>query len=143
MPAAQRTISINRPPEQVFSFFTDPANDLKWRSHVKEASAPGPIAVGSSVHQVVAGPGGRSIPADFEVTSYDPPSRYAFKVTAGPARPVGEFRFAPDGLGTQVSFSLNAELSGVKKIFMSRPVQKAMDSEMAALDKAKALIEQA
>jgi hypothetical protein len=57
--------------------------------------------------------------------------------------PVGEFRFAPDGLGTQVSFSLNAELKGVKKIFMARPVQKAMDGEMASLDKATALIEQA
>jgi uncharacterized protein YndB with AHSA1/START domain len=143
VPAAQRTILIHRPPEQVFAFFTDPANDLRWRSHVKEASAQGQVAVGSSVHQVVAGPGGRSIPADYEVTSYDPPSRYGFKVTAGPARPVGEFRFAPDGLNTHVSFSLNAELKGIKKIFMAKPVQKAMDSEMASLDKAKALIEQA
>jgi len=143
MPAAQRTIMINRPPEQVFAFFTDPANDLRWRSHVKEASVQGPIALGSSVHQVVAGPGGRGIPADFEVTAYDPPSRYGFKVTAGPARPVGEFRFVPAGEGTQLSFSLNAELKGIKKILMSKPVQKAMDGEMASLEKAKALLEQA
>jgi uncharacterized protein YndB with AHSA1/START domain len=143
VPAAQRTIMINRPPEQVFAFFTDPANDLSWRSHVKEAAAQGPIAVGSAVHQVVAGPAGRSIPADFEVTAYDPPSRYAFKVTAGPARPVGEFRFTPAADGTEVSFSLRAELKGIKKILMSKPVQQAMDGEMASLDKAKALIERA
>jgi hypothetical protein len=65
----------HRPPDQVFAFFTDPDNDLRWRSHVKEASADGPIRVGSSVHQVVSGPGGRSIPADLEVTAHDPPSR--------------------------------------------------------------------
>jgi uncharacterized protein YndB with AHSA1/START domain len=142
MPAAQRTIMIARPPEQVFGFFTEPANDLKWRSHVKEASAQGPVGQGSTVHQVIAGPGGRAIPADLEVTGYEPPSRYAFKVIAGPARPVGEFRFAPVDNGTHVSFSLSADLGGIKKLFMSKSVQKAMDGEMASLDKAKALIEQ-
>jgi uncharacterized protein YndB with AHSA1/START domain len=143
MPAAQRTIMINRPPDQVFAFFADPANDLRWRSHVKEASADGPIRVGSSVHQVVSGPGGRSIPADLEVTAHDPPSRYAFKVIAGPARPVGEFRFDPAGEGTQVKFSLNAELKGIKKLVMSKAVQRSIDDEMASLDKAKAILEHA
>jgi hypothetical protein len=56
-------------------------------------------------------------------------------------RPVGEFRFAPAGGGTEVSFSLSAELSGIKKVFLSKPVQRSMDGEMAALDKAKTLIE--
>ena len=142
MPSAQRTILIASPPEQVFAFFTDPSNDQRWRPHVKEVAAEGALRVGSTVHQVVAGPGGSSIPADLEVTAYEPPSRYTFKVIAGPARPVGEFRFAPAEGGTEVSFSLNAELSGIKSMLMSKAVQKSMDGQMAALDKAKALIEQ-
>ena len=142
MPSAQRTILIASPPEQVFAFFTDPSNDQRWRPHVKEVAAEGALRVGSTVHQVVAGPGGSSIPADLEVTAYEPPSRYAFKVIAGPARPVGEFRFAPAEGGTEVSFSLTAELSGIKSMLMSKAVQKSMDGQMAALDKAKALIEQ-
>jgi uncharacterized protein YndB with AHSA1/START domain len=141
MPAAQRTIRIARPPEHVFAFFTDPSNDQRWRPHVKEVAAEGVLRVGATVHQVVAGPGGSSIPADLEVTEYEPPSRYAFKVIAGPARPVGEFRFAPAEGGTEVSFSLNAELTGIKKLLMSNAVQKSMDAQMTALDKAKALIE--
>jgi len=76
------------------------------------------------------------------VTAYEPSSHYAFKVIAGPARHIGEFRFAPAGEGTQLSFSLSAELGGIKKLIMSKSVQQAMDSEMASLDKAKALIEQ-
>lgn len=141
MPAATRTIVINRPIEDVFAFFTDPDNDPKWRPHVKEISAPGPIAAGAQIHQVVAGPGGRGIPADFEVTAYEPPARYAFRVIAGPARPVGEFRLAPSASGTEVTFSLDAELGGLKGLFMSRPVQRSMDGEMTALDTAKALLE--
>jgi uncharacterized protein YndB with AHSA1/START domain len=142
MPSAQRSILIACPPEQVFAFFTDPSNDKRWRPHVKEVAAEGALRVGATVHQVVTGPGGRGIPADLEVTACEPPSRYAFKVISGPARPVGEFRFSPAGSGTEVSFSLKAELTGVKGLLMSKAVQKSMDGEMASLDKAKALLEQ-
>lgn len=141
MPEGARTLVIDRPVDEVFAFFADPANDIKWRPHVKEISARGAMGVGAQIHQVIAGPGGRGIPADIEVTVYEPATRYAFRVIAGPARPVGEFRFAPEGDGTAVTFSLRAELSGVKKLFMSRPVQSSMNGEMAALDTAKAIIE--
>ena len=141
MPHAERTTTINRPPDEVFRFFTTPSNDPTWRNGVKEISAEGPIAVGTKVHQVVAGPGGRSIAADIQVTAYDPPTRYGFKAIAGPARPVGEYRFAPSGEGTQVTFSLDADLGGLKGLFMSKPVQSTMNGEMAALDQAKAKLE--
>jgi uncharacterized protein YndB with AHSA1/START domain len=141
MPSAQRTILINRSVEEVFAFFTDPSNEPRWRTHVKEISAQGPMAVGTRIHQVVRGPAGRGIPADIEVTGYEPPSRYAFRVVAGPVRPEGEFRFAPDNDATSVSFSLFADLRGVKKLLMSRPVQSSMDGEMQALDRAKTAIE--
>jgi uncharacterized protein YndB with AHSA1/START domain len=141
VPSAQRTIVIERPPDAVFAFFADPANDQRWRSHVKEIRLDGTPGVGRRVHQVVEGPMGRGIAADIEVTAYEPPSRYAFQVVAGPARPRGEFRFAPAGAGTQVTFSLTAELGGWKRLLMSGPVQRSMDGEMAALDRAKAIIE--
>jgi uncharacterized protein YndB with AHSA1/START domain len=141
MPAAQRTIVIDRPPEEVFAFFTEPGNDQRWRPHVKEMIANEPARVGATIHQVVDGPGGRGIPADIEVTAYEPPTRYGFKVVAGPARPVGEYRFVPSGGGTEVSFSLRADLGGLKGLLLSGPVQRSMDGEMAALDTAKRLIE--
>lgn len=40
-----------------------------------------------------------------------------------------------------MTFTLDAELTGVKKLLMAKPVQKSMDAEMANLDKAKALLE--
>src|SRR4051812_30865142 len=123
MPSAQRSVVVDRPRGEVFTFFTDPINDPRWRPHVKEVSAGGPIRVGTRIHQVVKGPGGRGIPADIEVTSHEPPGRYAFKVVAGPVRPTGEFLFTGEGDTTTVSFSLEAQLSGLKKLFMSGAVQ--------------------
>jgi len=141
MPSAQRTITIDRPPDQVFAFFADPANDQKWRPHVKEIAAEGPPAVGRRIHQVVEGPMGRGLAADIEVTGYEPPTRYAFQVVAGPARPRGEFRFTPTSGGTEASFSLSAEIGGIKRFLLSGPVQSSMDGEMKALDTAKRLLE--
>lgn len=141
MPSAQRSVVINRPRGDVFEFFTTPSNESRWRTHLKEVSTSGPVGVGSRVHQVVKGPGGRGIPADIEVVAYQPPELYAFRVVAGPVRPTGEYRFAAEGETTTVSFSLDAPLSGVKKLLMSRAVQKSMDGEMRALDRAKAILE--
>lgn len=89
------------------------------------------------------GAGGRGIPADIEVTAHERPDRYTFKVVAGPVRPTGEFRFTSERGMTTVSFSLEAQLSGLKKLLMSGAVQKSMEGEMQALDRAKALLESA
>ena len=59
MPPAERTIVIDKPVEEVFAFLTDPSNDHKWRTHLKEVSAEGPITVGTRIHKVVKGPAGR------------------------------------------------------------------------------------
>ena len=79
MPHAERTITINRPPAEVYEFFSNPVNDQKWRPHVKEIAAAGPPGVGRRIHQVVDGPRGRGIAADIEVTAYDVPTLYSLK----------------------------------------------------------------
>jgi uncharacterized protein YndB with AHSA1/START domain len=142
MPSAARNLVIARPVSDVFAFFTDHDNDPRWRAHVKEIKAEGPPRVGAKIHQVITGPGGRGIAADIEITDYEPDHRYAFAVIGGPVRPRGDMQFAPTSEGaTELTFTLEAELSGLKKLFMSKPVQKSMDGEMANLDKAKAILE--
>jgi uncharacterized protein YndB with AHSA1/START domain len=141
MPSASRTITIFRPVAEVFAFFTDPANDPKWRPSVKEITADGAPAVGKIIHQVVAGPGGRGIPADIRITAYEPDRHFAFQVIAGPVRPSGSMTFTAKGEDTEVTFSVEAEISGVKKLLLSGPVQKSMDAEMAALDTARHLLD--
>jgi uncharacterized protein YndB with AHSA1/START domain len=42
MPSAQRSVHIARPVDEVFAFFTDAANETRWRSaHLKEFRAEG------------------------------------------------------------------------------------------------------
>jgi len=141
MPQAKRTIVIARPQAEVFAFFADGENDPQWRPTVAMIKRNGPLAIGTRYTQRVAGPGGREITADVQVTEYEPDVRVAFRGVAGPLRPDGSYTFAPVDAGTSVTFSLRAELTGIKKLLMSKPVQQAMDAEMASLDKAKTVLE--
>ena len=141
MPSAQRTITIDRPPDLVHAFFTDHANDPRWRPNVVEIEPISGALVGQRIHQVIKGPGGRGLGADLEISANEPSARYSFQVVAGPIRPRGDFRFSPAGGGTEVRFSLATDLGGLKKLLMSGAVQRSMDGEMAGLDTAKEIIE--
>ncbi|MEU1204507.1 SRPBCC family protein [Nocardia sp. NPDC005825] len=142
MPAATRTVTIARPIDQVFAYFADATNSARWRSGVKEITAEGEPAVGTVYRQTISGPGGRGIPADVRITEYEPNRIVVLRGIAGPLRPTVAYTFVPVGEATtEVTFSLSAELSGLKRLLMSGPVQKTMTAEVAGLDRAKTLLE--
>lgn len=75
------------------------------------------------------------------MTAYEPNSHVAFRATAGPVRPHGDYTFRNAGDSTEVTFTLDAQLSGLKRLLMSNAVQKTMDAEVAGLDRAKSVLE--
>jgi uncharacterized membrane protein len=141
VPSGQGSVVINRPLEEVFSFVADGETAMKWRPGVLDVKHLSGEGVGAVYRQGVKGPGGRRIAADYEVTALEPNRRIAFKAIAGPVRPSGEYRFEASDGGTKVSFALNAELGGWKKLLMGRAVQSTMDAEMATLENLKRLLE--
>jgi uncharacterized membrane protein len=141
MPSAQNSVVINRPLDAVFAFVTDGMNGATWRSGVLDTEHVSGTGAGAVYRQGVKGPGGRRIAADYEVTAFEPGRRMAFRTIAGPVRPTGELRFEPAAGGTRVTFSLDAALSGWKKLLMGGVVQKTMDAEVHALDRLKGVLE--
>ena len=91
MPAAQRTITIDRPVAEVFSFVADGRNGSQWRTGVLDVALQSGEGLGAIYRQGVRGPGGRRIAADYEVTSYEPDRLLAFRAIAGPVRPKGSY----------------------------------------------------
>jgi hypothetical protein len=142
MPSASRTITINRLITDVFAFVADGANAQKWRSGVLDTAHVSGTGLGEKWSQGVKGPGGRRIAADYEVTGFDAPNKMAFMATAGPVRPTGSYVLSAAGDGaTNLTFSLDAQIGGVKGLLMGGAVQKTMDAEMAALDRLKSVLE--
>jgi uncharacterized protein YndB with AHSA1/START domain len=141
MPDAERTITINRPVEEVFAFVADGRKATHWRSGVLDVDLVSGQGVGARYSQGVKGPGGRRIPADYEITAFEPNEKIAFRATAGPVRPEGSFTFEGLGGGTVLTFELRTQLSGWKRLVMGGAVQSTMDAEMGALDRLRDLLE--
>ena len=143
MASIHRTIVINRSVDEVFAYFADVANDPQWRgAGVKEISISGAMGQGAHIHQkLAAGPLGSAVTADMDVVVYEPPTALAFQVTTGPLRPRVEFAFAPSATGTEVTFAIDAPLTGFKKAVMGKMAAKNMAAEADALDNAKRILE--
>ena len=141
MPTAERTITINRPVEEVFDFVADGRNAALWRSGVLDVDLVSGFGLGARYSQGVRGPAGRRIAADYEITEYEPNSKIGFRTTAGPVRPTGSFTFEGMGGGTILTFALDAQLGGIQKLLLGRAVQSTVNAEMGALDRLKDLLE--
>jgi uncharacterized membrane protein len=141
MPAAERTITIDRPVADVFAFIADGTTATQWRAGVLDIALVSGSAVGAVYRQGVRGPGGRRIDADYEVTAFQPDALIGFRAIAGPVRPEGSFAFESLGGATILTFALRAELGGIKRLLMGGAVQSTMDAEMRALDRLKEILE--
>ena len=141
MPSAEDTVTIKRPLHEVFAFIAEKENDPRWRPGVAEIERiSGDGTTGTKYRQLVNGPGGRRIPADFEITGYEPGKRLEFRTTAGPVRPEGSFDLVEGGGATRVTFKLDAELPGTKKL-MAPMVSRSMRKEVQSLDRLKRILE--
>ena len=141
MPEAQGTVEIRRSPAEVFAFLSEGENDRRWRSGVLDIRRKSGHGRGAIYEQGVKGPFGRRVPADYEITSFEPDRRIGFRAIAGPVRPEGSYELTPAGGGTRVTFSLRAEPRGLAKL-MSPMVAKTMRSEVAQLDRLRVVLEE-
>jgi uncharacterized protein YndB with AHSA1/START domain len=143
MPEATGTVEIRRPPAEVFAFLAEGENDQRWRSGVLDIRRKSGAGRGAIYEQGVKGPFGRRVPADYEVTAYEPDRRIGFRAIAGPVRPEGSYELTPLGSGgTRVTFALRCTPSGMAKL-MSPMVARTMRSEVAQLDRLRAVLEEA
>ena len=141
MPQAKQTVTIGRPIETVFAFVADGEKSPQYRSGVLDIKRISGEGVGTRYAQGVRGPMGRRIAADYEITVFEPNRRLEFRTTAGPVRPHGRYDFEGLEGGTRLTFSLDAELTGLRKWLMGGMVQRTMDAELQALQKLKRVLE--
>jgi uncharacterized membrane protein len=143
MPSAEHQVTIARPVGEVFAYVADGLNGPSWRPGVMDIAHVSGTGVGAVYKQGVKGPGGRRIAADYRITAFEPDRRLAFEGIAGPVRPMGTYLFEGSGGGTRLTFSIAAELGGIKKLLMGGMVQKTMDAEVAATERLKTILEAA
>jgi uncharacterized protein YndB with AHSA1/START domain len=125
------SIEIARPPEEVFSYATDPTRFAEWQRDVVRVrlEGPRPLRVGSRF-TTSRRIGGVERTMTQEITELDPPRSWAARAIDGPIRANAGITIEPldQGAGSRVTFALDFEGHGIGKPLVPavrRQAQKA------------------
>jgi len=137
MSGINRSITINRPIEDVFAVLTDVENTGKWfPANVKEWwTSPPPHGVGSTRHARVK-MGLMTTENDAVATVFEPPHRAGMKGTSKNAPFEAMLRFAPVDGGTRVESEIELFMRGPAKLFggmFTRWYRKSWDKGLVNL----------
>jgi hypothetical protein len=113
MAHGEASMYIDRPPDEVFAFVADAANNPKWRRNVvrTEWLDDGPMRVGRRGRQT-ARLLGREWTVDAEVVEWDPPRRVAWRTIQGPVSVRSWARVERDATGSLVSGGADGGFTG-------------------------------
>lgn len=131
------TTFIDRPPQEVFDYATNPANTNKWQSSNRssEWSSNGPVGVGSTIRSV-GRMLGRDMEMDLEITAWDPPNLWGMKGSSGPMKFTNSNKFEPKDGGTLLVQNFQGEVGGFFKLAESmaiKQLQKMVETDGQAL----------
>ncbi len=110
-------VTIERPPQEVFAFLSDPANDPKWQVGTLETRqvSEGPVGVETAFRQV-ARSAGRRWEVTYTLTEYEPPVRSALEGRIGGVRFAGSYSLEPADSGTRLTVSGGMTASGPMRL---------------------------
>jgi carbon monoxide dehydrogenase subunit G len=132
---------IDRPPEQVFPYITDPGQHAAWMDVAEARALDGqPAKVGSRVAAVVAW-GPIRLNTEWEVSELEPDRRYGFRTTRGPMDWAGAFTIEPEGTGSRVASSGAVEFRGFLRLLQPLMAGEVRSGEARELRRLKALVE--
>ena len=111
------SIFINRLPQEVFDYISNPENDLLWQPNLisSEWTTPEPAGAGSTKH-VITRVMGRKVEVNVKYTDWDPPKMYRFTSADGPFSLVGTTKFESEENSTQISLKGQIEGKGILKL---------------------------
>jgi uncharacterized protein YndB with AHSA1/START domain len=128
------SVEIDRSPEDVFDYVTDPSRFTEWQDAVVSAERQddAPLKQGSRL-TLTRRIGKREQTMTSELTAYDPPRSYGFRVLDGPVRAAGNGRVEPLGDRDRSRFTLELDLEGhgIGKLLVPLFVRRQAEKEMA------------
>ena len=127
------TVEIDRAPADVFDYVTDASKFTEWQDALVSARAEddAPAHLGSRV-VMTRKMGFREQAMTSEITEFDAPNKYAFRVVDGPVRANGKARFEPldGGTRTRLTFEIDFEGHGIGKVLVPLVVRRQASKEV-------------
>ena len=135
--SVEKSVHIDKPAADVFSFMSDFANDAKWQSGIVHSgqTSQGPMGVGAT-GQTVQKFMGREIKNDLQVTTFEPPKRFGAKTTSGPVQFEVMCTLEEMGGGTHMTVHMQGEPGGFFKVaegMVKNELNKTLAGDLAKL----------
>ncbi len=135
MPPIVTSIEIDRPPEGVYSYVTDPSTFAEWQRGVvsgcgDDDGATGVGATCTTRRRI----GGAARVATSEVTRLDPPASWAIRPVDGPIRAIVGVTVEPlsGGSRSRVTIAVDFEGHGIGRLIVPLVVRRQARAEMPA-----------
>jgi uncharacterized protein YndB with AHSA1/START domain len=143
MITVEKSVIINRPVAEVFSFVTNEENTTKWQAGVESTQDEGPSNQVGSRYTEVRKFMGREMKTTLELTAFEPNAKWGAKVVKGPVPYEVVSLFETAGGGTKVTTRVEGEPTGFFKVaegMVSSQLEKSLEEDFQRL---KALLESA
>jgi uncharacterized protein YndB with AHSA1/START domain len=134
---AEESVVVQRPIDEVFAYFTDPATLPEWQASALEAQleGEGPMRAGSRAVETRKFLG-RRMESTMEVLEYEPPRRFTIKTSAGPVPFQVTSDLSEEDGGTLVRSVVEGEPGGFFRLaepLVVRAVERELRNNLATL----------
>ena len=137
MARADASVVVERPPEEVFTYLSDPDTFPEWQASALEArqESPGAMTAGTRIREVRKFLG-RRMDMVVEVTAYEPGTQFSLKVASGPIPFQVRQSLVPVEGGTKIDAVIEGEPGGFFKLaepLVVRAVGRELANNLATL----------
>ena len=137
MARAEHSIVIERPPDEVFAYLSDPSKLPEWQASAIDArqETPEPMSIGTRVRETRKFLG-RRMESVVEVTAYEPGRELSLKVVSGPLPFHVRQMLERVELGTKIDVVIEGEPGGFFKLaepLVVRAVERELANNLATL----------
>lgn len=142
METFENTVTIRRPPDDVFAFLADFENVPRWNHAIESTTktSAGPVGVGSTYRQIRSQP--RRSEEGFEVTAFEPAAHLGVVGKIGPFHARLDYRLEPIEGGTRLFNDVELEAaSAVSKLLAPLAATRVKAAVAENLDSLRRILE--
>ena len=131
MASFSHTISVPKPPAEVFAWLLDEDKVPRWTGRLQayERLGDGPLGPGSKMRQVLT-VGGQPLDLVLAITRYEPPGFAESRFSTNGLDVVTTYTLREAGGGTELTQSLEGKASGFKARLLVPVVQPKLESKL-------------
>ena len=131
MASFSHTVTVPKPPAEVFPWLLDEDKVPRWTSRLKtyDVRGDGAIGRGTKFRQVLT-VGGSDLDIELEITGYDPPHSADSRFSTNGVDVETTYRLRETGGGTEVTQTLEGKANGFKARMLLPVVQPKLEAKL-------------